>query len=165
MTQHVANPLHTIRISWSIGDIESISDPQQRDRTIKHATRMRNEARANGVRIVVMNAFLSFGSRFGTGRQPRTSGPEQPATKLEGVIDEVGDKAIVFDDGRVITTDAATKYARLTDKGEVPAERKELKAGVRVRYELVPGKGATKVVILPAKPDGESFQHNGRRDE
>ena len=80
---------------------------------------------------------------------------DQPATKHEGVIEAVADKAIAFEDGKVITTDAATKYARDTDKGEVQAERKELKAGVRVRYELVPGQGATKVAILPDQRGGE----------
>ena len=70
----------------------------------------------------------------------------------DGVIEEISDRTIQFDDGRVVATDAATKYLRLSDKGEKPAGRKELQRGLRVRYELVPGKGATKVVILNAKP-------------
>lgn len=40
--------------------------------------------------------------------------------------------------------------ATITDKGEEPVERKELKSGVRVRNERAEGKGVTKFVILPS---------------
>ena len=75
----------------------------------------------------------------------------QPTTIREGIIETVADKAIEFTDGLLISTDAETTYTRLADKGEQPAERKEFKSGIRVRYERAPGKGATKVVILPTK--------------
>ena len=41
-----------------------------------------------------------------------------------------------------------------SSRGSPRSQRKELKAGIRVRYEHVAGKGATKVVILPVKQDG-----------
>lgn len=51
-------------------------------------------------------------------------------------------------------TGRSTEYARLSDDGEVLAERTDLKFRVRVRYEVVPGVGATKVIILSAPQDG-----------
>ncbi len=81
----------------------------------------------------------------------RMNADEKPADSGEGVIESVADKAIEFNNGLLIATDADTKYTRLTDKGEKPVERKELKSGIRVRYQRAPGKGATKVIILPTK--------------
>jgi beta-lactamase regulating signal transducer with metallopeptidase domain/tetratricopeptide (TPR) repeat protein len=79
----------------------------------------------------------------------------------ESVIEDVADEVIVFNDGRVIATDSKTKYVRLNGKREQPAQRKELKAGVRVRYEIAPGKAASKVIILPAKQVGATVPAKG----
>ena len=70
-------------------------------------------------------------------------------------MEAIARKGIVFEHGKDFSTDATTKYARVTDKSEEPVEPTELKAGVRVRYELSAGKLAVKVVILPAKNGGE----------
>ncbi|WP_442508634.1 WD40 repeat domain-containing protein [Novipirellula sp. SH528] len=72
----------------------------------------------------------------------------------EGVIDDVLDGILLFADGRGIMTGRSTTYARLTEAGEIPAERKNLKFRTRVRYEVVPGVGATKIVILSERQDG-----------
>ena len=77
----------------------------------------------------------------------------EPAKQIERVIESVAAKVIVFENGSVVLTDANTKYVRLTDKGEEPAERTELKEGVRVRYEIEGGQG------------GNEGHHRSRQEE
>lgn len=67
----------------------------------------------------------------------------------EGVIEEVTDTMILFPDRLAIPLYSAMPIARLTEKGEVPTRRQDLKPHQRVRYDLVLRKGLSKVVILP----------------
>ncbi len=79
-----------------------------------------------------------------------------PLTQHKAVIETVEDTFLRFGNGFAVSTDKDTKYTRLTDKGEILAERTDLKEGVRVRYEVISGKNtAKKVVILPTRQDAE----------
>ncbi|MDB5345045.1 MAG: TonB domain/peptidase domain protein [Schlesneria sp.] len=97
-------------------------------------------------------AQTSAVSKPTSGVEPADLTPE----KRQAVIETVAETFLRFGDARSIGTNADTEYVRLTDKGEEPAKRTDLKEGVHVRYEFVSAtKGAAKVVILPAKQNAD----------
>ena len=78
-------------------------------------------------------------------------------SEYEGMIQSVEENVITFHDGRIITTNTATKYVRLLKNGEQSFERKELKAGLQVRYELVPSHPAMRLMVLSGE-DGAKHE-------
>ena len=101
--------------------------------------------------------------------QPKPTPGIKPADltpeKREAVIETVAETFLRFADARSIGTNADTEYARLTDKGEEPAKRTDLKEGVRVALRIRGGQERSYENCPSSLPAGRRSQQQAAEEQ